>query len=347
MFFPMLLLVFWTGLMIAADFATIQNSVRQAGSVHFASTIGRMVQSEIGKGPVSHRGVTIGYNYTVNGVNYTGHRYRYDDRNAAWEYSSAVEAFPRWSARTVYYNADNPADSVLDPGLEGCDLLLPLFAMPLNALTVALWMTAARSMRGKPGSEPAGGVRIIKRGGETRAQLAAFSSAGAALAGLGGSSFVLAFPVVSMGGFAPGMTMMLVVWSLVASSAVIAFVWRFKIIHSGRCDLRIDEVSRLITIPQCGEGKKQLTLAWNKIQAVSLQRRITKTPSGDYYSYLPAIDCAAGEAGSPTINLVAWGWTEARARAFGQWLGQQLGVEFREEAANEAGRETGPRDVCQ
>jgi hypothetical protein len=70
---------------------------------------------------------------------------------------------------------------------------------------------------------------------------------------------------------------------------------------------------------------------------VSLQRRITKTPSGDHFSYLPAIDCAAGEAGSPTINLVAWGWTEARARAFGQWLGQQLGVEFREEAANEAG----------
>ena len=327
MFYPALLLVFWTGLMLTADFVVIETSVRQARSIHFASTTGRMVQSEIGKGAMSHRGVEIGYNYTVNGVNYTGHHYRYDDRNAAWEYSTAVDAFPRWSERTVYYNANDPADCVLDPGLDGCDLLLLLFATPLNVVTLALWVALAQSRREKQLSEPAGGVRIFKRAGEIRAQLAAFSPAAAALAALGAGSFFLAFPVVSIGGFAPSMTVMLVVWALVLAVMATAFVWTLKKNRSGDYDLRIDEVSKVVTLPQMGGRRMPLTLAQNEIRAVSLERRITKTPSGDYFSYLPAIDRAGNEPG--TIKLVTWGWTEAKACAFGQWLSEQLGVEFK------------------
>ena len=115
MFYPLLLLVFWTGLMLAADFVVINNCIRQAMSVQFSSTIGKMVRSEMGKGVISHRGIELGYNYTVNGIDYTGHHYRYDDRTSAWEYSTAVDAYPQWSARRVYYNPSDPADSILDP----------------------------------------------------------------------------------------------------------------------------------------------------------------------------------------------------------------------------------------
>ena len=125
MFYPLLLLVFWTGLMLTADYVVIETSVRQALSVNFVCTTGKMVRSEIGHGAVSHRGIEIGYNYDVNGINYTGHHYRYDDRNAAWEYSAAVGAFPRWSERKVYYNPNDPGDSLLDPGLDGCDSVAP------------------------------------------------------------------------------------------------------------------------------------------------------------------------------------------------------------------------------
>ena len=329
MFHPLLLLVFWTGLMATADYVVIETSVQQAHSVNFASTTGKMVQSEIGKGAMSHRGVEIGYNYTVKGINYTGHRYRYDDRNAAWEYSTAIDAFPRWSERKVYYNPNDPADCVLDPGLEGCDFLLLLFATPLNVVTLALWVAVVQARREKKLSEPAGGVRILKRAGEIRAQLAAFSPAAAALAALGVGSFLFAFPVVSIGGFAPTMTVMLAVWALVLAAMATAFMWTLKRNRSGNYDLRIDEVSKVVTLPQIGGRRNALTLARNEILAVSLQRRITKTPSGDYFSYLPAIDRVGNESGSPRIKLITWGWTEAKARAFGQWLSEQLGVEFK------------------
>ncbi len=329
MFYPLLLLVFWTGLMLTADYVVIETSVRQALSVNFVCTTGKMVRSEIGHGAVSHRGIEIGYNYDVNGINYTGHHYRYDDRNAAWEYSAAVGAFPRWSERKVYYNPNDPGDSLLDPGLDGCDLLLLLFATPLNVVTVALWVAVAQSRREKKLAEPAGGVRIHKRAGEIRAQLAAISPAAAALAALGAGSFVFSFPVVSMGGFAPTMTVMLVVWGLVLAGATTAFGWMLKRSRSGNYDLRIDEVSRAVTLPKIGGRRTPLTLAPNEIQGVSLQCRITKTPSGDYFSYLPAIDCIGSQDGSPTLKLITWGWTEPKARAFGRWLSGQLGVEFK------------------
>jgi hypothetical protein len=329
MFYPLLFLVFWTGLMLAADYVVIETCVRQASSVNFVATTGKMVQSEIHKGAVSHRGVAIGYNYSVNGINYTGHRYRYDDRHAASQYSTTIDAYPRWSERKVYYNANDPADSILDPGLDGCDLLFPLFAMPLNVVTLALWVAVVRSARRIKTAEPAGGVRIVRRPGETRAQIAAFSPGAAALAALGGASFFLAFPVVSIGGFAPGMTLMLVVWALVLASVAAAFLWALKRNYSGVGDLRIDEVSNIVTVPRIVGRNSLLTLARKEIVAVSLERLIAKTPSGDYFSFLPALDCVPGHSGSPTVKLVTWGWTEGKARAFGQWLSEQLGVEFR------------------
>jgi hypothetical protein len=329
MFYPLLLLVFWTGLMITADSVVIATSVRQARSVDFATTTGKMVQSEVGRGAMSHRGVEMGYNYTVNGINYTGHHYRYDDRNAAWEYSSAVDAFPRWSSRRVYYNPNDPSDSVLDPGLDGCDLLLLLFATPLNAVTLALWVATVQSRRKRILSELAGGVPILRGNGEIRAKLASFTPAGASLAALGAAAFVLAFPVVSIGGFKPTMTGMIVVWGAVLAATVTTFVWTWNKNRSGSYDLRIDEASMAVTVPQIGGQRKPLTLARDEILAVSLQRRIAKTPSGEYFSYLPAIDRVTSATGSPTVNLVTLGWTETKARAFGRWLSEQLGVEFR------------------
>jgi hypothetical protein len=37
---------------------------------------------------------------------------------------------------------------------------------------------------------------------------------------------------------------------------------------------------------------------------------------------------AASEPEACIAPLVTWGWNEARALAFGQWLSRQLGVDF-------------------
>jgi hypothetical protein len=324
-FYPLLLLVFWTGLVVAADYVVIDTSVRQALSVNFPYTTGKMVRSEMGVGAMSHRGVEIGYNYKVNGIEYTGRQYRYDDRNEAWEYSTAIDAFPRWSARKVYYNPKAPADSLLDPGLDGCDLLQVLFAMPLNIVTLLLWVAVEWSFKKLP--KPAGGVRILKRPGEIRAQLPSFSPVAAALGALAIASFFAAFPVVSMSGFAPTMRTMTAIWTAVFAVTAAAFAITVKRNSSGNYDLRIDEKSRAVTLPE--RSGIRVTLAREEIIGICVERRATKNPSGYHFSYLPAIDHAGRDADVAKIKLVRWGWTEAKARAFAQWLSDQLGVEFK------------------
>jgi hypothetical protein len=213
--------------------------------------------------------------------------------------------------------------------LAGCDLLLPLFAMPLNVVTLALWVPVLPSRRMRHMADFAGGVRILKNANETRAQLAAFSPGAVALGALGASSFLLAFPVVSIGGFQPGMALMIVVWTVVFAAMAAAGIWRFTKLRAGNYDLRIDETSQVVTVPPSGTRKVELIIARNSIQAVSMRRLTTKTPSGYYFSYLPVIDCVAEDSVAPSVNLISWGWTEAKARSFGLWLSEQLGVEFR------------------
>src|SRR5271157_6446776 len=79
LFYPLLLLVCWTGLVVAGTYVLLETTVRQYLALNFSTTQGRIVRSEVGRGAVSRGGVEIEYNYTVDGVDYTGHRYRYDD----------------------------------------------------------------------------------------------------------------------------------------------------------------------------------------------------------------------------------------------------------------------------
>src|ERR1700744_1378483 len=136
---PWALLLFWTSLILAADLVYVVTTWRQAQSATFAQTTGKIAQSGSGQGPLGRRGLRLRYSYTVNGVNYTGNRYRYDDANVSLRYLRVLDEFPAHSRHIVYYNAKDPRNSVLAPGVDGCDLLLFLVAMPFNVATFALW----------------------------------------------------------------------------------------------------------------------------------------------------------------------------------------------------------------
>jgi len=327
--YPLLLLAMWTGLVLAADFVVLDTSVRQFRSRGFASTTGKIVQSVVSKGPMTHRGVAIQYNFTVNGADYTGHRYRYDDRNITFEYAAATNAFPVWSERTVYYNPADPGDSLLNPGLDGSDLLLLLFALPLSVVTLALWMALFQARGESGGPAPAGGIRILQSPGETRARLAEFSPLAAGAFGLAAAAFVSAFPVVAIGGFAPSLRLMVMVWIFVLAAGAAAFLWAAKEQHAGTYDLRINPSAQTVTLPRTGGRPAPLTVPRREILAVALLRRVSKSPSGNHFTYVPALKRAAPDSEPQPMKLVTWGWSEARARAFSQWLSQQLQVEFK------------------
>jgi hypothetical protein len=329
LFYPLLLLVCWTGLVGAGTYALLETTVRQHLALKFPTTQGRIIRSEVGKGASSRRGVEIEYNYTVDGRGHTGHRYRYDDHNAALEWDVTVEEYPPWSSQTVYYNPANPEDSLLQPGINGADWLLLLFALPLNVLSYILWSVMIRRLQEKARIRSAGGVRIFKQPGETRVSLAETSALAAGLYGSAAAAFIAAFPVVISSGFEPTVPFMMVTWTVVLAVGLAAFVWRAARNMSGIYDLRINQASQTVTLPQTAERQHRLSVARREISGVSMQRRVTKSPSGTHLSYLPALNRNGSPAASQSMKLISWGWSEGRAQAFSQWLSQELGVEFK------------------
>jgi hypothetical protein len=336
--YPLLLLVFWTGLLLMGDGVVLGTSARQFLSRGFAAVTGKIIRCQLGRSAVRSRGMDITYTYMVGGVEYTGHRYRYDERHGAFDYTATARGFPPGARRTVFYNPSDPSDAVLKPGLDGCDLLLALFGLPLNIVTGGVWTAMLRSRRGAGRLAPAGGVRIFQTPGRTRAQLAEFSPLAAGFFGVAAAAFAAVFPIVSLDGFAPSLGLMTTVLGLVAAAGLAAFAWAVRRNGSGRYELRIDEASQTLTLPQTGGRTAPLTVPRREIAAVSMRRRVNQTLSGTYVTYVPALDRAAPGCAPQALELVRWGWTEGKARAFAEWLGGQLGVRFKgiEEAAGQA-----------
>jgi hypothetical protein len=326
--YPLLLLAIWTAWLVTGDYVVLQTSVRQVLASRYPATTGEIMLSQLGQGAVRRRGLDVKYSYCVDDRKFTGLRYRYDDRNDAFDYKAVVSALPVGSTHTVYYNPANPADAVLSTGLTGCDLLLTLFAIPLNVGTFMVWAAAIRSRRQNSTSVPAGGVPILEQPGELRVRLADFSPLAAGFFTIAAAAFAAAMPIVFAVGFQPSLSLMSVVLILVAAVGVAAFVRTAYRHSSGFYDLRIQQESQTLLLPPTAGRKEPLRIQREEIVGVAVHRRVSQSPSGEHFSYVPALECSTGNTEPHLLPLINWGWTEGKASAFACWFSQQLGVPF-------------------
>jgi hypothetical protein len=56
-----------------------------------------------------------------------------------------VRNYAQGRETTVYYNPTDPAESLLQPGVDGSDLLLLLFLAPWNLMVAAGWLVLVKS----------------------------------------------------------------------------------------------------------------------------------------------------------------------------------------------------------
>jgi hypothetical protein len=321
-------LLCWTALIGGGDYFVFGATLRQYRARNFSATRCQIVLSEVTPRPMMHSGVSVKYIYTVNGREYRGSRYRYDDEYSSNPGAAIVRTFPKWSEHPVYYDPGNPADSVLATGIEGSDLMMILFSIPVNVAVLMLWGWMAAWLREKWRTPEAGGVRIWRREGKIGARLAWLSAPAAGFYALGGAAFAAAFPVVAFNGLAPSLQTMAIALAAVLAAAAAAFGWTALRNASGKYDLLIDENSRAVTLPQTGGRSRNVTLPRGAFAGICVQRRLSRLSSGTFYSYLPALD--RREPGAPPRReaLSPCGWTEEKARAFSQWLVGELGLPF-------------------
>jgi hypothetical protein len=324
----LLLLVFWTMVIGLADWFVLGATARQFLARDYVPTRGKIVTSEVRQLAILHAGITLQYSYNVAGRHYIGYCYRYDEQQTDVDGADIRRKFPQGSFQTVYYDPKKPADSVLSTGVEGADLMLMLFATPINVALIMLWRWLLARAREKWRMPEAGGVQIRRRLGTIRVRLGEVSAIAAGLYALGVAAFAATFPVAVINGLAPGREPMAVVWLAVLTTAVVAWGWQAWRNRSGRFDLLIDSAAQTLILPQTCGRQGSVTVPQREIAGVGLQRRVTRLISGSYHSYLPAIHRRDGSSNLRREPLTAWGWTEEQANGFSQWLCSQMGLKF-------------------
>src|SRR6185437_16681261 len=124
-------------------------TLHQHDSEAFPHVPGVVLSSEVtvthGSRGSTHYHVHVSYRYAVDGVNYTGYRYRYDGHpTGEASANSVVNTHPPGAAVVVYYNPQNPQDTVLATGVDPEDVALPFFIAGIILLLFGAFVPAFR-----------------------------------------------------------------------------------------------------------------------------------------------------------------------------------------------------------
>jgi len=314
----------FVGMFWLFDVRSIEALWQQHEAESFPHTQGRVFSSEVtithgSKGSI-HYHVYITYNYVVNGQEYHGGRYRYDGHPGnQGEANAIVASHPAGTAIDVYYNPQDPADSVLSTAVDAQDVYILFLFTPLSLFI--LWPLAISFQNmGWGGSPAGGGVKLISEMMVTRARLPRFWPIMLGLPVLCGLSLLAGILMAT--GVLSGPPLMMGGWLLpcVLLGGAAAYGWQYWKIHSGRQDLVIDEGAQTILLPLTYKRRAQTPVSFSEIQAVALKKVRHQTKSGVYYSYMVTLEMKDGSVQN-LINL-----NQARAEAFAAWLKEKFGL---------------------
>ncbi len=127
----------------ASFFATVligSSVIADIGTSNWEPVDGVIKSSGVSSSTDGEGGTTyclhVSYQYTVDGNAYNGDRVSYSTENSCNSWSkNADDDYPEGKEITVYYDPDNPSESVLEPGLSGVDFFMCCFLVfPLVGL---------------------------------------------------------------------------------------------------------------------------------------------------------------------------------------------------------------------
>jgi hypothetical protein len=301
----------------------VQYETRHFSSVEGEVLSGTVTQWTGSKGTV-HYHPSLTYRYQVSGQIYLGKRYRYDGHPSFYNEDAArqiVDAHPKGSEIEVYYNPDNPTDTVLSQGLDTADLAIPFVFGALNLLLLSLLIKLGKEIdwRGK-GKPFAGGVRIIDDRMTTRVRLPRYQPDAMGLlvalvlsfmAGIIFQNALMDYPPVATG--------LLTLMGISIVSMTVYFFLRRKN-ESGFQDLVIDEGARAMELPLTYKRREKMPLTFNDVTAVAVEKIASRRRSGANSLYAVRLQLRAG----PSQILTTL--KQDNAESFAAWLREKLGM---------------------
>lgn len=325
----------WTVIVLLFDCVMGQNLWRQFESSHYPFTMGEITRSEMttrqltdnyGNPTNTTYGVDFGYNYVVNDRHFFGTRYRYNFGFSDYTWSkNAVAEHPVHSQAKVYFNPNNPEDSLLSPDLDGGDLMLLLLLLPFNLVMAGLWTAAGPLLKQWVFHPVAGGVKIIIDGPRTHIRLPQYSALLWGMAATGALSFILIFVLGFSTHMHPPMGSVCSVLLLVIAAGAGVYLWQWRKIHSGDDDLILDEAFQTVGLPETHGRKLRLTVERSQIDRLTVETIAHTGSSGrGANTYAPTLWLRRNGT-VETEKLSDWS-DRKRAEAFVEWLGQRLNL---------------------
>jgi hypothetical protein len=296
-----------TGVVTASTVKEHESTDRRGGSQHTSSA-------------------AVTYQYPVAGKAYSGDRLRYaqgsSDDDSAWQ---IVREYPVGRRVPVYYCPEDPADSLLHPGLEGFDLFIAMFLLPFNLVPAGVFALVVSRTWGCCVGYHQSGVKTWDDGFMVRVRLPRATPLCIAFLATGIVAFLAIFPVVFFcGGFHPSKSVMYCVWPLVVGSFPLGYVvatWRQS---RGGCDLVIDTTAGKVLLPRTFGRMCRVQVPLHEL--TSIEVRDANPPGargGLCYSDCPTLVFTGADGINRAEKLAQWA-DPRRAEALVAWLRQRL-----------------------
>jgi Protein of unknown function (DUF3592) len=328
--FLVIFTVFWSGFVMTFDVVIVHNLVKQAESAHYQFVTGAVIHSEVrihhsSKGGTSYVPV-IQYRYEVAGQAFTGARLRYNSNLSSSQAAarSTVDEHPAGSTIQVFYNPENPQDSLLFTGIEGADFMMILFLTPFNAVMLGLLIWIYGWLRERLFHPAAGGLKIITDGMYTRVRLPQYGAVIWWLGTTGGLGFAAIFVVGFGTQMKPSLPVILTTIVAVYLAGLGVFLWQWLKIRSGIDDLVINEARRSLELPETFGRTERVTVNIADIASLTVEQIEHRGNKGGVsYTYAPTLRLRGNESGG--CKLADWS-DKLKADDFAEWLRKKLGL---------------------
>lgn len=281
---------------------------RQVWAFTWPAADGVVVRSGVQTDDVNR--LSIAYEYEVDGVAHTGTRYSYGEVGTDTRHWHKVAAeLPAGTPVRVYHAPTDPAESLLQPGLNGFVLSMAWALTPFNIIGVGAWAWLLRSRPFDPGRRY--WVRPVRGG--YRVRLPGYSRAGCAAA--------LVLPVTFLGTFVWGFGFgfnppaALVGWLSVALLAAAALLTLWLPNPQTRMD--VDVRRRVVRFPP---DPTELPFASIRDVVVRHEEK-PGNGSGVTHEY----HCAFARADADPFHFATFG-DRRSAEALAAWLRGRLGL---------------------
>jgi hypothetical protein len=323
-FLPLVFGVFWTAIVGVFDVMIGRTIYQDIRSLSFASTEGVVTHSEVtrhsgGKGGPTY-GVDIRYKYFVETQELAGDNHRYGAMSSSdsdWAHE-AVAAHSVGSRITVHYDAQNPSDSVLVPGIDGAELFMLIFLTPFNAVMLGLWWFGGTLLwHWWSGSEPEL-VQSFRDGGSLRVRLPQYPAIPSGLGAAALAAFVCVFPIAFIFGFHPSMTVALAAWVVILGTGVGVGAWLWRKEREGAFDVIIDD--RRVELPAMFDRKRRETLERSMISGTAV---VTIERPGRRGAVNTSYSVRLLRLGGGHEQVAEW-YDEDQAKALAAWFREQL-----------------------